>query len=62
MGVVYVEGRIMSKKDLDKYLEKIKAYTEKVNERKISSGESLQSLVKAGICNKRKEISEVYRA
>ncbi len=57
------QGRkvIMSNKDFDEYLSKIEKYTEKVASGKISSTESLESLVKAGICNNKKEISSIYR-
>ena len=52
---------IMSNKDFDEYLTKIVKYTEEVSNEKVSPKESLESLVKAGICNKKKKLSSIYR-
>ncbi|MDP4268163.1 MAG: hypothetical protein Q8880_12090 [Bacteroidota bacterium] len=52
---------IMSNKDFEEYLDKINKYTEKVANEKVSPKESLESLVKAGICNKEKKLNSMYR-
>lgn len=52
---------IMSNKDFEEYLNKITKYTEKVSDEKITPKESLESLIKAGICNQEKKLNSVYR-
>lgn len=51
---------IMNKKDLDKYLSEMRKYTERVSKQEISSKDSLNSLIKAGICNKQKKVKKQY--
>ncbi|MDP4093940.1 MAG: hypothetical protein Q8920_11330 [Bacillota bacterium] len=51
----------MSNKDFEEYLNKIAKYTENVSNEKVSPKESLESLVKAGICNKEKKLNSVYK-
>jgi hypothetical protein len=51
---------IMSNKDFEEYLNKMTQYTEKVLSKKIKPQESLNSLVKSGICNEQKKINEAY--
>lgn len=51
---------IMSNKDFEEYLDKMKKYTEKVLSKKIKPQESLNSLVKSGICDEQKKINEAY--
>lgn len=51
----------MNNKDFEEYLSKISKYTEEVLNKKVSSTESLQSLIKAGICNKEKILNSVYK-
>lgn len=51
---------IMSNKDFEEYLNKMTKYTEKVLNKQVKPEESLNSLVKSGICDEQKKINEVY--
>jgi hypothetical protein len=55
------EKIIMSNKDFNEYLNKITKHTKKVSSGKISSKESLNSLINAGICDKDKKLNSQYR-
>ena len=56
------EQVIMSDKDFEEYLIKITKYTEKVSNEEVSPKKSLKSLVKAGICDKEKNLSNIYKS
>lgn len=56
------EQVIMSDKDFEEYLMKITKYTENVSNEKVSPKKSLKSLIKAGICNKEKKLSNIYKS
>lgn len=56
------EQVIMSDKDFEEYLIKITNYTEKVSNEEVSPRKSLKSLVKAGICDKEKKLSNIYKS
>lgn len=45
----------------DKWIEEAEEYIEKVNDGKITTQESLNSLIKAGICNNDGELTEPYK-
>ncbi|WP_162862567.1 hypothetical protein [Acetivibrio cellulolyticus] len=51
----------MSNKDFNEYLKNIAQYTKKVSNEKVSPEKSLESLVKAGICDRDKKLSKEYR-
>jgi|GEM_PF-3474299 len=51
----------MINKDFNEYLDNISNYTKKVSSGEVTPEKSLESLVKAGICDKNKKLNSVYR-
>ncbi len=53
-------GVLMSKREFNQYLDEIRKYTREVSASKVSPKKSLDSLVKAGICDKDKQVKAPY--
>ena len=51
----------MDDKKMTQYLHKMKQYTNKVLNKEISPQESLNSLIKSGICNEQGKLNEPYK-
>jgi exonuclease VII small subunit len=52
----------MSKDDFEKYLKEITEYTEKIKNNEIPPEKSIESLVKAGIYNRKKILKKKYKS